>query len=101
MSTRAKLAGVLIALVILVYCTGCSTTATPLPCDPVYVTDYEKPTPLPLPEEPTLTLDALEDDADWRAWLESIGIDFARLKADNLRLRKIIESYNETVANSP
>ena len=100
--TYGQVVGLILALVLLcAFCSGCTSMDTPPPCEPTTVTDYEKPTKLPEPEEPDWKLDEVTTAAEWRAWAEAIGLDFGSCQDWGAALQKVIRDYNRTVDSMP
>lgn len=90
--------GVLIVAIILVCCVGCaSTDPITIPGETIYVTDYKKPDPLPVPERPLWKLLGIEDEAGWEAWLEAQSLDLGACLDWSDQLLHVIESYNEAI----
>ena len=106
---RAYLLGLLLAVLCL-FCAGCASsmceTMFPKACgkttpEPIFVTDYEKPTKLPVPEEPDWNLLGMTDSAEWREWLEAQALDLGMCLDWSAELQHVIESYNESVDSMP
>jgi hypothetical protein len=106
------LLGILIALLVILALSGCSSarlcrslfpeSCDPVgqPCEPVVVTEYKKPDPLPKPEKPADT--TLEIEAgDWRGFLRALGVDHLEWKAYAFALEHIIDSFNAAAAEAP
>jgi hypothetical protein len=101
MKRVGQVLGLLLAAVLLSCLVGCATSHAPEPCEPVFVSDYTPEDPLPEPTQPEDQLQSVEDDAEWKEWLEAIGVGHAEWKAYALELLHIIRSHNRSIPEGP
>ncbi len=86
---------VLVALFILTFTIGCTTTET-VPGPIIYVTDWERPTKFPVEEKPGSELEKA-DETDWKAILTAMGQDLLACYGWGSKNQSTIEKYNDTV----